>query len=839
MAEVFLGTSTRKEFESEFIAIKKLHQNLNQNKPFVNLLIHEAKIGVLLNHPSIATVYDLGSHQQEFFLAMEYVHGKSLDHVLDKIQEGKAPPLGLELSTYITMETLRALSFAHQLKDRKGRDLNIIHRDVSPGNLLLEYKGNVKLSDFGIATAESRLQVEFSSSAMGKMKYMPPEQAVNDPVVQSSDLYSMAVVYFQLASGRLPYESETPSSLYREIVEGRVTDSNSGRTEFPPELESIVMKALNRSAKKRFATATEFFECIRDYFLKKENTDFNSRTVRAYYRKKLAEYLRRHFESEIIEELDIIQWALQYHDDQKSLKQTAPQQVPADLADDLDSVSEATQFQPDHTDEATRHYPLTEKERESIIKGLPPKEAMAPIAGSSMHDAEGFEFATVPEHDVDWTKQKSEIKDVDTKLQRVSLSRDQKEQLNDSKPSVQIQTENDLEEFESSMLTPAEHTIMLPMEDEMAPPDFENASTKEQSAPNDLQGVSLSSKGQMPMDEFLQDENALDEASDQTIELNTKMLEETEKVPLRPNFQLPKIKLPKMNFQFLKTLRTKLKALWPAKPRRLFLSLSAFVFASGLIYFLAIAAFEVFDLKSIFREQAALLPTHQISLVFLGDTDLRSQRRFQDQLTEGESAGLKQIQNFYQQEYKRYVPDSDPKKPLLTLVPHLPELAPQSLVDRLVQGNFSQAMSHLAKEGFRHKSAADATIFIYLRDREPSQYFWIPGQDLSKRTHKQAGIVVHNIKSGDNTAFLVELARQIAFVHGALNKTDLETKLPRVPVGLADPEREPIFPQEKAELMGKEILIDLFHTKPVDSLEQLVIGKETAYELGWIKANQK
>jgi eukaryotic-like serine/threonine-protein kinase len=289
MAEVFLATCNRPELQNQFVAVKKLHGPLNANKPFVNLLVHEAKIGVLLGHPGIAEVYDLGSHKSEFFLAMEYIHGKSLDKVLQKVRDQACPLPTRDVATFVMFEILRALAFAHALKDIKGRELNIIHRDVSPGNILLEYKGNVKLTDFGIATAENRLHVEFSNVALGKLVYIPPEQAVNDPVVRASDLYSLSVVYYELLTGRLPFESESPSGLYRDIVAGKVEDLRSINPEVPKELSELIHKNLDKSARKRFQSAPEMFEAFHGYFLKKENLDFNSRATRAYFQKKLAE----------------------------------------------------------------------------------------------------------------------------------------------------------------------------------------------------------------------------------------------------------------------------------------------------------------------------------------------------------------------------------------------------------------------------------------------------------------------------------------------------------------------------------------------------------------------
>ena len=391
MAEVFLAISPKKELQGQFLAIKKLLPHLNTNKAFVNLLIHEAKIGVLLQHPGIAQVIDLGSHKNEFFIAMEFIHGKSLGKLLRKIRENKAPPLNLELSSYIILQILKALAFAHYLKDRQGRDLNIIHRDLSPGNILLEYTGHVKLGDFGIATAENRLQPNFSSAALGKLVYMPPEQAVNDPAILASDLYSLGIVYYELLTGVLPFESSSPTDAYRKILDGRQSNIEIKREDIPYEFQAIIQRLLEKSPKKRYQSAAELFDVIVTSLKNQFGFDFRTPSTRDSLRKKLAEYMRKVFETEIIHEIQVVQEALRQQMENSDLKETSPVQIPPLISPAKEDIT-SIEFQDD--DAITRHFPLTDQERASIIKGVSVDTAIERIADRESSD-EAFELISV------------------------------------------------------------------------------------------------------------------------------------------------------------------------------------------------------------------------------------------------------------------------------------------------------------------------------------------------------------------------------------------------------------------------------------------------------------
>jgi len=801
MAEVFLATSTKKELVNQFIAIKKLHPPLNANKPFVNLLVHEAKIGVLLTHPGIAEVYDLGSHKSEFFLAMEYVHGKSLDRALHLVREQVAPLPSKEVAAYIMFELLRALAFAHALKDVKGRDLNIIHRDISPGNILLEYKGNVKLTDFGIATAENRLHVELSNHALGKLVYIPPEQAVNDPVQKSSDLYSLTVVYYELLTGRLPFESSSPSGLYRDIVGGKYHDVRETRPEIPKELSELIHKNLDKSAKKRFQSAPEMFEAFHKYFLARENLDFNSRVVRAYFKKKLAEYLRKCFENEIIEELEVIQNALFMSEDEESFQETKPQIPPEELLSDVNNVPEATVFEADHTNEATRHYPLTAEERKNILRGLPAREAMQPFENFEQLSPSAFELATIP----DARLSQVQAKTVSEKLESISINKDERETLRHSQPAMEIANDVDLEAFEQTTFSGRKDKTIILTE------DFD--ATKEQ---NDFGEERTRVSVEEDYNQALADAPTPQEGAYQA----ATALAETpaEPIPL-PVLPKKKIELP-----------------W----NKIFIVLASLLILGG-------GSFGIYSAWDSITERAikvknsavilmnpfkatALVPYQQVAIVFTGESDFQTlkdvARDFQ--FTAG---SVQKLENFFNSAYTLYTGKSEKVIQLVATEPQSianPLTYFSDLKDRLNNG---EVFLYFRDNGIKKRDGQSTTLVVYLHSQDPLKGTF-PDEYEGKKMDGM-GLVFFEPVREPRIALSVKIAREIARLYGAKDKIERETQLPIVTRGLGEPTKTPLFPQTKAELMGRWVMIDNLQKREINSFEEMIIGPDTAKELGW------
>ncbi|TVQ80698.1 MAG: serine/threonine protein kinase [Bradymonadales bacterium] len=774
MAEVYLALSTQKELEGQFLAIKKLHQKLNENRAFVNLLIHEAKIGVLLNHPGIVSVHDLGSHRSEFFIAMEYIHGKSLDHLIRLIQDGKAARLDPELSTYLCLEVLRALAFAHSLKDVKGRDLHIIHRDVSPGNILLEYKGGVKLGDFGIATAESRLQPEFTRSAMGKLSYMAPEQAINDPVVQASDVYSLGVIYYQLLTGQAPFKSDNASTLYRRIIEGKVLDPQLLSPNLDSDLCAILLKSLERSPRKRWRTAIDFFNALHQHFLDKHQIDFHTRSVRAYYRKKLSEFLRPVFQEDIEIELDIIQRALREPIVEEDLKSTAPQEIPKELLQEGDfPEDDKTVFEADFTEEVTRHYPLTEDERQSIKEGRPASEALQ--SPESSDRISGYQLATIPSYDLNIVESKTQNRKVSEKLEHTSLKKDELETLKQQLPALEITNEDDLEAFEKS--TFSGHEI-------------------------DLDIGESSSKKAAPL---IEETEAFQE--DWKTEVSTEH-------PLNPS-QLKSV-----------VWKTKLLG-WLGYQR-----------PHGFpLLVLAVLAL-IFGLQSLWNFQSsarigALGPGQQVSLIFTGEGTLESQNAFFERLQDPSNPhSVQRISEFFRREYERYTGKDES---VLSIVSHEPApisapISGQANAHDLIRS--PQVFDFLRQSGIKEKRASDVSVFVYLFPAGRGGIHLLnqaPGPRL-----KRKAFALNSMNPRDSFYNLLQIAREIAILYGAQNRHNPLTGNSILPDGLGDPRREPLFPQTQADLMGLKIMKSERDSQLPKDWSEVVINPFTAHEIGWI-----
>ncbi len=804
MAEVFLATSPKPEFHNQFIAIKKLHPPLNANKPFVNLLIHEAKIGVLLTHPGIAEVYDLGSHRSEFFVAMEYVHGKSLDRLLKKIREGSAPPPGRDVASYIMFEVLRALAFAHALKDVKGRELNIVHRDISPGNILLEYKGNVKITDFGIATAENRLHVEFTNLAMGKLVYIPPEQAVNDPVHRASDLYSLSVVYYELLTGRLPFESENPSGLYREIVAGKFHDVRDIQPEISKELSELIHKNLDKSIKKRFQSAPEMFEAFHKYFLEHEDLDFNSRAIRAYFKKKLAEYLRRCFEEDIIEELEIIQDALARSEQEADLHATQPQEIPPpELLEGGPLETERTVFAPDHTHEATRHYPLTEDERKKILAGLPPSEAMKDAEEFEQMSPAAFQQQTVPEF------KEARLSRAKEKLSSISISKDEREVLRHSEPAFEIINNQDLEAFEQNTFTGnKDKTIILTNEGLEA---IENAS-----AP-------------------------IEDQSTRVIGTDSPQIEPDESTPQAQDLQVQTDPLSSNEGPASKEANEWISPLWQSRLRKMVGPVAGLLIIVGILFGIysvrepiqerVAKVFQQARLMMEAHEARPLIPTQQIAIIFTGEADFQSQKDAARDFQFG-SFSAQSLESFFDREYQSRSGKSEKLISFVSTEPR-PVASPLSIHKQLAGAIQSgEVFLILEKEGFTHQQQFNSTIIVYTHQGGEFGNAAFPDEFNGQR-QKATGLVFYAPAKESRAILLVKIAREVARLHGAKDRIDEQTLLPSVPRGLAEPEKAPMFPQTKAELMGRWILIDNLQKREISNLNELLIGEWTEQELGW------
>jgi serine/threonine protein kinase len=219
------------------------------------MFLDEARIGALLDHPNIPRIIEVGQDEDGYFLAMEAVPGKTLSAILRRATR-RERPLGQADAAFIVGRAAAALGYAHAHTDADGRALNIVHRDVSPENILVSFEGAVKVIDFGIASAHGRMSETHVGGLKGKVEYMSPEQAAGAPVDHRSDVFSLGVVLWEALSGRRLFRRETDLAVLRAITNDEIPRP-SGPRPIAPRLERIVMTALERAPEDRFQDARE------------------------------------------------------------------------------------------------------------------------------------------------------------------------------------------------------------------------------------------------------------------------------------------------------------------------------------------------------------------------------------------------------------------------------------------------------------------------------------------------------------------------------------------------------------------------------------------------------
>ncbi len=256
MAEVFLARSVGAEGLEKRLVIKRILPELATNRRFIEMFIAEAKIAMGLNHPNIVQIYDFGKVEGDYYLAMELVDGAELAALLDASRR-VGIPLPIGDAVYLAMEVARGLDYAHRRKDSFGQELGLVHRDISPENLMVSWDGTVKIVDFGIARATSMADEE-PVELKGKYQYMSPEQAAGRPVDHRSDLFSLGVVLFELVCGRPLFRGNTPEETLSLVSSAVVPDILSINADVPQALELAIYKALAREADERFGSAREF-----------------------------------------------------------------------------------------------------------------------------------------------------------------------------------------------------------------------------------------------------------------------------------------------------------------------------------------------------------------------------------------------------------------------------------------------------------------------------------------------------------------------------------------------------------------------------------------------------
>lgn len=265
MAEIFKAQTITSDGKTRIVAIKKILPQYSNDKDFITMLTDESKLMVTLNHPNIVPVIEFGAVDTDYYLALEFVHGKTLKDILSTMyrQKEKMP---VDLCAFIMREIAQGLDYAHRKKDSQGKDLNIIHRDISPTNVLISYLGEVKIVDFGIAKASTHSHVTKTGVIRGKMGYMSPEQTRSYLDIDSrSDIYSAGILMWEMLTSKKLFAADNINQAIKMVRKGQVTSPTLLREEIPPFLDAIVMGSLKHDIKERIQTAALLRDMLNEF----------------------------------------------------------------------------------------------------------------------------------------------------------------------------------------------------------------------------------------------------------------------------------------------------------------------------------------------------------------------------------------------------------------------------------------------------------------------------------------------------------------------------------------------------------------------------------------------
>lgn len=256
MAEVHLARHSAIEGFQKLVVLKQILPHLARDRHFVRMFIEEARLAALLDHPNIVQVFDLGQEGDDFYFTMEFVYGENLQSVLRAIRKsGMVFPI--EHAVTIAQGAAAGLQYAHERVGFDGRPLGIVHRDVSPTNVMITYEGGVKVADFGIAKVITRTDVTRAGTRKGKVPYMSPEQCRAEQIDRRSDVFSLGIVVYEMLTGKRLFDGDNEFGVMNTIVNGGIAPPSTVRQNIPRELDRIVLRALERDKGRRYKTARE------------------------------------------------------------------------------------------------------------------------------------------------------------------------------------------------------------------------------------------------------------------------------------------------------------------------------------------------------------------------------------------------------------------------------------------------------------------------------------------------------------------------------------------------------------------------------------------------------
>ncbi|HVW25947.1 MAG TPA: serine/threonine-protein kinase [Polyangiaceae bacterium] len=256
MAEVYRAESAGLEGFKKVVAIKRVLPHLAEKKQFIGMFLDEARTSAHLSHSNCVQVFDIGVGDNTYFIVMEYVDGSDLKAIIEH-RRSRGQKIPIQEASLICLKICEGLAYAHDAVDTKGKKLGIVHRDMSPPNVLITRHGEVKIADFGLAKANSQLERSEPGIIKGKFSYLSPEAAMGEPVDHRTDIFAIGIMLWEMLAGRRLFLGETDLDTVRQVQAARIPSLSQLNSEVTPELERIVQKALAREVKQRYQSARD------------------------------------------------------------------------------------------------------------------------------------------------------------------------------------------------------------------------------------------------------------------------------------------------------------------------------------------------------------------------------------------------------------------------------------------------------------------------------------------------------------------------------------------------------------------------------------------------------
>ena len=261
MAEVFNAMAFGIHGFEMPLVIKRILPHLSANQRFVDMFVVEAKIYVALQHQNIVQIYDFHKFQEQYFIALEFVEGRDLKTLMSRCKE-RQYSIPTPLALFIAHQICHGLEYAHTRTDDEGDNLGLVHRDLSPANILLSYTGEVKIADFGIAKAKKHAEITNSGVLKGKYRYMSPEQAHGDAIDHRSDIFAVGILLYELLTGQPLFTADNDKALLDAVKKCQIIEPRKYNASLSPRLNKIICRALHRNPNMRFQSAKDLQEAL-------------------------------------------------------------------------------------------------------------------------------------------------------------------------------------------------------------------------------------------------------------------------------------------------------------------------------------------------------------------------------------------------------------------------------------------------------------------------------------------------------------------------------------------------------------------------------------------------